>query len=332
MSYHFILDDNDDFYYFDKTIKRSVLRFPQKLGFNDAYKENVSDDISVFKNDIFSYEDITMSTYSSANNLQIYISLKGNTAYFDKTVKQYREDCENYIRIDYINEAKRDYFLKKDAQGSGVGIVIRNNDFLKKNLFNYLNNKTINGINDNYNKNITTTLKFSLANYRTLFLAKEIYNLPFEGELNNLYLRSKIYEIIHNEFYSLINTNRLPSSSSHEILLRKDDFEALHNTRNFIIENKKNLCIKELIKKASVNKNKLRYGFKELFNTTPGNLVFEVKMHEAKSLLEARELNITEISDAIGYKYVQSFSYAFKKYFGITPSEFIKSKKGTLSD
>ncbi|WP_321414439.1 hypothetical protein [uncultured Desulfobacter sp.] len=132
MSYHFILDDNDDFYYFDKTIKRSVLRFPQKLGFNDAYKENVSDDISVFKNDIFSYEDITMSTYSSANNLQIYISLKGNTAYFDKTVKQYREDCENYIRIDYINEAKRDYFLKKDAQGSGVGIVIRNNDFLKK--------------------------------------------------------------------------------------------------------------------------------------------------------------------------------------------------------
>ncbi|WP_320043724.1 AraC family transcriptional regulator [uncultured Desulfobacter sp.] len=171
-----------------------------------------------------------------------------------------------------------------------------------------------------------------MANYRTLFLAKEIYSLPFEGELNNLYLRSKVYEIIHNEFYSLINTNKLPSSSSHEILLRKDDFEALHNTRNFIIENKKNLCIKELIKKASVNKNKLRYGFKELFNTTPGNLVFEVKMHEAKSLLEARELNITEISDAIGYKYVQSFSYAFKKYFGITPSEFIKSKKGTLSD
>ncbi len=108
MSYHFILDDNDDFYYFDKTIKRSVLRFPQKLGFNDAYKENVSDDISVFKNDIFSYEDITMSTYSSANNLQIYISLKGNTAYFDKTVKQYREDCENYIRIDYPeNRIKR---------------------------------------------------------------------------------------------------------------------------------------------------------------------------------------------------------------------------------
>ncbi|WP_320044940.1 AraC family transcriptional regulator [uncultured Desulfobacter sp.] len=329
MSYNFNLDNNDDFYYFDKIKQRSVLRFPKKLGFIDSYKEIISDEVSVFKADMLSYEDINMSTYSSAKSLQIIISLNGNSAYFDKIVKEDKEDCKNFIRIDYINEVKRNYFLTKDAQCSGITIVIRNNTFLEKSLFNHLNDKTRDKISDNYNKNFTTTLKSSLANYRTLLLAKEIYNSPFEGELNNIYLRSKVYEIIYNEFNWLININRPSSSSNNQIILRKEDIEALHKTRDFVIENKKNFSINELAKKAYINKNKLRYGFNQLFNTTPGNLVFEVKMHEAKRLLEGNELNITEVSDSIGYKHVQSFSNAFKNYFGITPSEFIKSKRGT---
>ena len=332
MSYSFVLDNNDDFYYVEKARKRSVLRFPKKLGFMESYEEALSDDLSVFKSDLVSYSsDINMSTYTFAKCLHISIGLNGNAgyAYYDKITKETKEQCQNHIIIDYINEAERDYFFKYNSQISDIEIVIGDETFKKK-LLPCFNDEQREELINNYNKNITTILRSSLANPRTLFLAKEIYNSPFDGGLNNLNLQSKVYEIIYNEFYRLINKNDKPflnSNSNSKIKLSKEDVKALHNIRAFILENKKKVTINELAKKAAMNRDKLKYGFKQLFNTTPGALGLEIRMDEAKRLLEKRELTITEISDTIGYRYVQSFTTTFKKYFGITPSEYVKNRK-----
>ena len=110
-------------------------------------------------------------------------------------------------------------------------------------------------------------------------------------------------------------------------ILTKDDIEALHAIKSLIMQDKRNFSINELSKKTAMNQTKLKYGFKELFNTTPGNMMLEARMYEAKRLLEKSECSVTEIAQITGYKYIQNFSNAFMKFFGTNPKEVMKSRK-----
>lgn len=52
------------------------------------------------------------------------------------------------------------------------------------------------------------------------------------------------------------------------------------------------------------------------------------KIEKVKELLAYRELNLTEISQVLGYKSVQHLSGQFKKITGFSPSQFSKSANG----
>jgi len=76
-----------------------------------------------------------------------------------------------------------------------------------------------------------------------------------------------------------------------------------------------------------VNDFKLKKGFKEVFQTTPYNLLLDYRLEYAKKLLAESDLSVGEISQKIGYKYTASFSAAFIKKYGVTPKSIMKSKK-----
>ncbi|GEM_PF-6981664 len=67
------------------------------------------------------------------------------------------------------------------------------------------------------------------------------------------------------------------------------------------------------------------FTFKQTFKTLFGTTVFAYhqsrKMEAARALLRQKEMRIGEIADQLGYKNQQHFSVAFKKYFGIRPSD-----------
>ncbi|NHM31397.1 response regulator [Neobacillus terrae] len=55
------------------------------------------------------------------------------------------------------------------------------------------------------------------------------------------------------------------------------------------------------------------------------DFVLDIRMKEAKNLLERTSLRITEITDRLGYSDITYFSNAFKRKTGLTPSEYRKS-------
>lgn len=48
-------------------------------------------------------------------------------------------------------------------------------------------------------------------------------------------------------------------------------------------------------------------------------------MQKAKEFIEKGELSLNQISKELGYKQPHNFTTAFKKYFGLNPSNFTKT-------
>ena len=292
----------------------SSIYFPDELGYINTTNENINDDILLVKEDMYANNDFIMEVACNSNNcLLIGIIL---------------EDCKhrpNNLNITTKRNSKLLFAMDKNIHRKSIGILIEKN-FLENNLFCHLKDKKRMEIEKDVKKGVTTIFKSSLASFKTLSLAKEIYTSPFIGTLNNLYLQSRVYEIIYDEFLSIINEDN-NSSKQNKIILSQEDIEALHKAKALILQNKKNFSIEELAKKVVINQTKLKYGFKQLFHTTPGNVMLEARMYEAKRLLETSEYNVTEIAELTGYKYLQNFTKAFIKFFGTSPSKIMKTRK-----
>lgn len=54
-------------------------------------------------------------------------------------------------------------------------------------------------------------------------------------------------------------------------------------------------------------------------------------MEEAKHLLETTSLRQQEISEIVGYEDPKYFSKVFKKFFGISPSQYTENRQQDLS-
>lgn len=66
--------------------------------------------------------------------------------------------------------------------------------------------------------------------------------------------------------------------------------------------------------------------FKSLTNLAPVEFVREMRLKRAKQFLDANGHNISEIAYAVGFNSAKYFSTCFKEEYGISPSEYLKSK------
>lgn len=101
-----------------------------------------------------------------------------------------------------------------------------------------------------------------------------------------------------------------------------ETLSALQKAKAILTANAYNaLTIKELSRHVSLNEQKLKQGFKALFNTTIHGYVFDIRMKEARRLVLNPNYSINQISEELGYKSTSHFISAFKKFYGQTPKQ-----------
>ena len=105
--------------------------------------------------------------------------------------------------------------------------------------------------------------------------------------------------------------------------MTEEDMRLMDDLREIIRENVSNpeLDVPFICEKMHISKSKLYYKVKTISGISPIEFLRQYRLEMASQLLSEKQLNVSEVADAVGFSSVSYFSKAYKKRYGILPSE-----------
>ncbi|KPE51438.1 AraC family transcriptional regulator [Chryseobacterium indologenes] len=140
-------------------------------------------------------------------------------------------------------------------------------------------------------------------------ILNEIIMYSKKGVMQKLFVEAKIIKLLMLIFEQFSEKDKVNNSS---LISSK--------VREFIDENyHKNIRAEEIGRLMGISQNKIRKAFKEQYHITAAHYILELRMLKARKMIINENIMIKEIAIECGYEYVQNFTRAFKKKFGISP-------------
>ncbi len=139
--------------------------------------------------------------------------------------------------------------------------------------------------------------------------------------LRNLYIKGKVYELLSLHFQK--------DSKNGEFcpyLVDEQELTKIRKAKEIIIKDMVNPpSLQELANEIGLNLKKLKEGFKQVYGDTVFGFLLNYKMSQAKKMLETNKYNVNEVGEKVGYSTASHFITAFKKKYGVTPKQYLKS-------
>jgi AraC-like DNA-binding protein len=159
--------------------------------------------------------------------------------------------------------------------------------------------------------------------FRTRPKESLVESYPLDHQLNLItsnIISLNVHELITNALDRLLGQSH--SEEESPVRLRAKDREAIKLARDILIANlAEPPTIRELCSAVGVNRNKLHYGFKEVFGLSPLQYLEEHRLEQAYIKLRDSDHLIYRIAADVGYSNQGNFSTAFKRKYGLTPKE-----------
>lgn len=86
------------------------------------------------------------------------------------------------------------------------------------------------------------------------------------------------------------------------------------------------LTLSQIAEGCSMSISKLKLLFRQKAHMGPINYWNELRIEEAKRLIRKSDLNVTQISEQLGFASIHYFSRLFKKVAGVSPTEYANNK------
>jgi YesN/AraC family two-component response regulator len=77
----------------------------------------------------------------------------------------------------------------------------------------------------------------------------------------------------------------------------------------------------------AMSKSQIRRKLVALVGESPGDLIRSIRLRKAAKLIEQHFGNISEIAAEVGFNNPSNFAHVFKKHFGVSPTEYLNSRK-----
>jgi len=150
-------------------------------------------------------------------------------------------------------------------------------------------------------------------------IVHDILNCSLSGNLRKLVVEAKVLEMVALQLDQLVKHDQ---ASTHQKINAKDQ-DAFYALRDFLHQSfADDHSLRTLSKTFGLNEFKLKKGFKEIFGTTVFDYLHDLKMEHARRLLQDAGAYVNEVSGMVGYKNPNHFSTAFKRKFGINPTQY----------
>lgn len=150
-------------------------------------------------------------------------------------------------------------------------------------------------------------------------LVRQIASCPYCGTIERMYLQAKALEIIALQLAALFDrspqTKTLPQFKSQTIAKLHYASEII---RARLDDPPTHL---ELSQQLDLSDRTLRRGFRSLFGTTVLGYLTEQRLQQADLLLRNTDRSVADIANHVGYAHLGYFARAFKRQYGINPSE-----------
>lgn len=108
-----------------------------------------------------------------------------------------------------------------------------------------------------------------------------------------------------------------------------DEFEFVRNLEEIIIKNLGNntFSVKSLAREVGMSRTSLYTKLKGLLDLSAKDFIIHVKLKFAQNLLVQGKMSIKEVAYSSGFSSPKYFSTSFKKFYGMTPSEFLNREQ-----
>ena len=167
-----------------------------------------------------------------------------------------------------------------------------------------------------------TSVEYAIEGY--MYGADDYITKPFNVKL----LISRCNNLVKSRKLLMEKFRSEPMPTTVGNALNQADKELLEKTGVIITANFENpeFNMNSLAAELGLGRNKLYARVKEITGLTPNELTLKLKLDESLRLLKNNpELNISEISDRLGFSSTQYFSKCFKSVFGMSPLIYRKS-------
>ena len=109
---------------------------------------------------------------------------------------------------------------------------------------------------------------------------------------------------------------------------KSDTISDIERAAHYFKENyNKQIFIEQYAEEHLMSVNWFIHSFKSVMKMSPMQYIISLRISAAKGYLENSLKNIAEISNEVGYENALYFSRLFKKYTGVTPTEYRKNNK-----
>ncbi len=156
--------------------------------------------------------------------------------------------------------------------------------------------------------------------YRAYF--NQVFDTPFNRPLRLLHIRNAVMMLIEIFFIRLYKKTK----SIKDIPARKmntGDLYKLMEVESILVKDfsKAPPTIVDLAAYTKMSVSKLKSAFKEVYGTGIYEYYQKNRMRKARNMLISHNFTVKEVGMKLGYSNLSNFSLAFKKEFGLLPSQ-----------
>jgi two-component system, response regulator YesN len=158
-----------------------------------------------------------------------------------------------------------------------------------------------------------------LAEYNISVEDAKVESLDVYERASEVSTLGEAYNWVYKMLINILNAVKESAIGANETGVDK----AIEFIKNHFDED---ISLSDLAKKVYLSESYLSRKIKKVKGISFVEYITKLRMEKAVELLKEPNVKITDIASSLGYPDYRYFSQSFKKYFGYSPSEFVKVK------